>query len=173
MGAFCTYPHEVVCDCVDTVHQPVNINQLDGNDSCSDSTLSSVDFEPFYDTDDDKSDISLDGSTISSYDDHSDNIDERYIDVVANIQFTDNPDIDDFPPWYDHYHKPNQIRRPVRQTVRRDNKLMKTNSLPIIAVSNLRSLMPKVKTFTDDVHQRQIGLALLSEVWEKNKQEKT
>ena len=72
----------------------------------------------------------------------------------------------------EQYHRPNQPRRPVRRTIRRDFKLLESNNLPIIAVSNLRSLMPKVKNFTEDFHERQIGLALLSEIWEKSNKKK-
>ena len=40
-------------------------------------------------------------------------------------------------------------------------------SLPIISVSNLRSLPPKLNSFKNDLLEREISLALLSEVWEK------
>jgi hypothetical protein len=40
-------------------------------------------------------------------------------------------------------------------------------SLPIISVSNLRSLTPKLNNFKIDMIEREIGVALLSEVWEK------
>ena len=60
----------------------------------------------------------------------------------------------------------------MRKTIKRDNKLFKTGSLPIVAVSNLRSLMPKVKNFTRDIQEREIGCALLSEVWEKKNKKK-
>ena len=38
--------------------------------------------------------------------------------------------------------------------------------MPIITVSNMRSLLPKVNSFKTDILERKIGLALLSEVWE-------
>ena len=44
--------------------------------------------------------------------------------------------------------------------------------LPIIAVSNLRSLIPKIKKIARDVHERDISLALLTEVWQKSEKKK-
>ena len=40
-------------------------------------------------------------------------------------------------------------------------------SLPIISVSNMRSLTPKLNNFKNDMIEREISVALLSEVWEK------
>ena len=62
--------------------------------------------------------------------------------------------------------------RPVRQTVKRDNKLPVCHSLPIVSVSNCRSLIPKVNNFVDDLLEREIGVALLSEVWQKTTSKK-
>ena len=42
-----------------------------------------------------------------------------------------------------------------------------SNSLPIMSVSNVRSLMPKINNFKNDLMERNISLAMLSEVWEK------
>ena len=42
-----------------------------------------------------------------------------------------------------------------------------TESLPILSVSNLRSLWPKLNSFKDDMILRDISCAMLSEVWEK------
>ena len=66
-GAFCKYPHDVICDCSDTNHESLNINQLDGNDSVSDSSSTIDDFEPFYATDE-----SLDDSNDSPNESYSD-----------------------------------------------------------------------------------------------------
>ena len=40
-------------------------------------------------------------------------------------------------------------------------------TLPTIATYNLRSLFPKIKNFKRDIKERNVDLALLSEVWEK------
>ena len=76
------------------------------------------------------------------------------------------------PPWYDVYQPSEQYRVPVRQTIRRDNRLDKSLLLPIIAVSNLRSLILKIQNFAQDIHEREIGLGLLTEVWEKKDKKK-
>ena len=65
-----------------------------------------------------------------------------------------------------------QKRIPVRKTIKRDNKLLRTSNLPTIAVSNLRSLIPKARNFSQDIHERQIGCALLSEIWQKSNKKK-
>ena len=63
--------------------------------------------------------------------------------------------------------KPYKNRKPVRVTLRRDNKLQQSVFFPKIAVSNLRSLVPKIRNFSQDMKEREIGLNLLSEIWEK------
>ena len=37
----------------------------------------------------------------------------------------------------------------------------------MIAVANLRSLVPKIRNFAKDVHERGIGVGLLTEVWQR------
>ena len=44
--------------------------------------------------------------------------------------------------------------------------------MPIIAVSNLRSLIPKIRNFAQDIHEREIGVGLLTEVWQKTDKKK-
>ena len=58
-------------------------------------------------------------------------------------------------------------RNPVRITVRRNNRLAKSAYLPVISVSNIRSLMPKFETYIQDLNERQITLSLLTEIWEQ------
>ena len=69
------------------------------------------------------------------------------------------------PVWYEPY-----IQRedcvPTIKTVKRNSKLLQCVSLPIISVSNLRSLLPKINNFKTDILEREIGLSLLSEIWE-------
>ena len=142
-----------------------HIMQVDGNQSCSDSnsdlSLESIQsFHLFRDSD----------SSPSSFDDTiPDNIDEEEefnIPVITNscnISHSDSTP----PPWYDVYHPSTDYRIPIRKRIQSDNRLIKSNLLPIIAVSNVRSLWPKVKHFSEDIHERDIGLALLTEVWQK------
>ena len=74
------------------------------------------------------------------------------------------------PPWYDE-HEPgvinNQQSKKNRVTIRRDNRLLMTESLPVVSVSNLRSLWPKLNSFVDDMKLRDISCSMLSEVWQK------
>ena len=93
------------------------------------------------------------------------------IPVIVNIH-CGNVDNYPAPAWYEPVQKQTQFRRPVRRTIRRDNRLEKSSQLPVIAVSNLRSLMPKINNFVEDIHQRNIGVALLTEVWEKAQKKK-
>ena len=85
------------------------------------------------------------------------------IPVVVNLSFQNrgNP-----PPWFEEYYKRKHMK-PVRKTVIRNNKLSEGQILPKISVSNMRSLFPKVNGYKNDLIQREIGLSLLSEVWEK------
>ena len=74
------------------------------------------------------------------------------------------------PPWYEEYiPRVIDLRQSKvnRKTVRRDNRLLLTESLPILSVSNLRSFWPKVNSFKNDMAMRDISCAMLSEVWEK------
>ena len=115
-----------------------NILQLDGNISVSSCSMS----------DSLISDTDLTGQTI---------------ETVVSCDFsskTVSP-----PVWYEPY-----IQRedcvPTRKTVKRNSKLLQCVSLPIISVSNLRSLLPKINNFKTDILEREIGLSLLSEIWE-------
>ena len=115
-------------------------------------------------------------ATASKYDQDLD-IDEPYqtIPVLETrrsllqtnyLQLSPSP-----PPWYDEY-KPRVIdprqSNVNRITIRRDNRLMMTDSLSILSVSNLRSLWPKLNNFKNDMIMRDISCAMLSEVWEKS-----
>ena len=89
------------------------------------------------------------------------------IPVILNTSFKY---VQDPPAWYEHYTPKNaNLQEPKnnRITIRRDNRLIFGESLPIISVSNLRSLGPKLKNFKIDMLEREIGVSLLSEVWEK------
>ena len=81
-----------------------------------------------------------------------------------------NSPIKNPPAWFDLYEpraiNPKQSKVNMK-TIRRDNRLMMSHSLPIISVSNLRSLWPKINNFKIDMQEREITVALLSEVWEK------
>ena len=87
----------------------------------------------------------------------------KKIETIITCEFTQKT----VPPpvWFDPYTQRTEFI-PCRQTVRRNSKLLQCLSLPIISVSNLRSLLPKINNFKSDILEREIGLALLSEIWE-------
>ena len=120
-------------------------------------TYSNDSFKPFYDTDDIASTI----SNLSLHDAFIDTLEdtEGNIQVVVNNFFKYKPVNTECPPWYDHHVNSYTPRHPVRKTLKRDNRLIKSNNLPIIAVS---------KNFTKDIQDCDVGVALLSEVWEKS-----
>ena len=70
------------------------------------------------------------------------------------------------PAWYEPYC-PRKNIAPIRKTIYRNNKLFVSQHLPSISVSNVRSLIPKINNFKLDVQEREISVALLSEIWEK------
>ena len=88
------------------------------------------------------------------------------IPVVVNVIFQ-KPNAPR-PTWYEHHESKTEKRSPIRKQIHRDNKMAESVNLPIVSVSNLRSLMPKINNFKKDILEREINLALLSEVWEKS-----
>ena len=100
---------------------------------------------------------------------HSDN---NMIRTIVNISAYPKPKKCLWPPWFETQSRRTGDIRPVRQTVKRDKKLSVCLSLPIISVSNCRSLIPKINNFKDDLFEREISLALCSEVWEKTSSKK-
>ena len=61
---------------------------------------------------------------------------------------------------------------PVRRAVRRDNKVLQAASLPKMSSYNMRSLMPKIGNFGQDMHNRMCSLSFLTEVWHKSENKK-
>ena len=61
------------------------------------------------------------------------------------------------------------IQRPpsTLKTVRRDNRVIQSLSLPTILNYNMRSFFPKYENFCDDMEEREADIAFLSEVWEQ------
>ena len=60
------------------------------------------------------------------------------------------------------------------QTREQSNTLNKgedlCQSLPVIAVTNARSLLPKVKSVIQEIKESEIDMLFVSEVWEKETQ---
>ena len=90
------------------------------------------------------------------------------IPIVVNWHFDS---ISNPPSWFEPHYPRNKMV-PIRKTVYRNNKVLDSQFLPTISVSNMRSLFPKIKNFKNDFLEREIGLALLSEVWEKKGKKK-
>ena len=61
-----------------------------------------------------------------------------------------------------------ETRRPVLKVIRRDNKVVQAASLPRISSYNVRSLMPKVNSFAEDMLDRSCQLSFLTEIWTKS-----
>ena len=55
----------------------------------------------------------------------------------------------------------------VLTTLRRSNKVLQSSSLPIVVQYNIRSLLPKLSSWAEDFQERSVGVAFLTEVWEK------
>ena len=152
-------------------NENINIPQFDGN-------VSILSVSCISDTMEDLS-VQNDTTCLSDLLDYTDThqtdtsllTDVCLIPVSVNVQFSGAPHTSP-PPWYEHYNSNQTNRHPVRTTVRRDNRLLQSVQLPIIAVSNLRSLIPKVNNFVTDMHERNIGVSLLTEVWEQKSKRK-
>ena len=72
------------------------------------------------------------------------------------------------PPWFDHYQgHGGRSGNKYLKTIYRDNRISKCVNLPVISVSNLRSLWPKVRAYCADLAEREISLSILSEVWQR------
>ena len=135
-----------------------NIPQIDGNDSInSQSDISSV-----------YSDIQC-----SCCEDDYDQDLENNLQIPVHIsQYRQEHHSDQLnpPPWYEKY-EPRKIKelesKTNRKVIRRDKKLIEGESLPIISVSNVRSLIPKVGNVKNDILERDISLSIFLEVWEK------
>ena len=79
--------------------------------------------------------------------------------------------VSDPPPWYEKYTpSTNKIFKHNKNnlvTVTINNRLVIGESLPVISVSNMRSLGPKLESLKTDIIEREISVALISEIWEK------
>ena len=88
------------------------------------------------------------------------------IETVKNFHFGN--DVENPPSWYEPYVQSFRGTNACnRKTVKRNGRLSQYSSLPVVYVSNLRSILPKINNFKTDVKERKIDICLLSEVWEK------
>ena len=139
------------------------IDQLDGNMTLGSSIISNSDCSSCDSTLLSDTDLSLHEVSEQTWKKSA----SQQIPVITNIRFNN---LDDPPSWYEYY-TPRKVdeneSKKNRFTIRRDDRLVFGEALPIISVSNLRSLGPKLKNFKIDMLEREIGVSLLSEVWEK------
>ena len=119
-----------------------NINQLDGNDSLSSFS------ESCSNEDLDVTDSSV--SVCTSQSSYNSNQSEFY-----------------FPAWYDETTNDRSRLPPVRIHLKSNGRTTIGGNLPTFSVCNMRSLMPKIDNFANDVIERDIDLSFLGEVWEK------
>ena len=158
------------------------IPQLDGNltissslssnnsyDGCCNTTLDSSSYQSQYESCYDES-----SHEYSCYDENENvfaipvlnsNREDIQLNLHRLMEQEANP-----PPWFEQYVPRITNRKESKQnriTVRRDNRLGASLTLPVVSVSNMRSLMPKLSNFKNDMIERNISVALLSEVWEK------
>ena len=71
------------------------------------------------------------------------------------------------PPWHENYsHRPRDLPT-TRQTIRRDNRLLTSASLPVFSAPNCRSIFPKIRNILEDMRLRGVTCLLGSESWEQ------
>ena len=92
------------------------------------------------------------------------------IPVIVNTKFVNTTTSE--PTWFEPYVPRDRTLPVSRKTIYRNNKAASSLGLPIVCVSNLRSLWPKLNHFKNDILERGVSLSLLSEVWEKKGKKK-
>ena len=125
----------------------------------------------------DVSDISewcdSDVSSVSDYQDQTGNSESpeieqsQHIEVIFGVSEI-SPSSLPPPPWYEEYTPRPSHLPSVRQTVRRDSRLLTSASLPSFSAPNCRSIFPKIRSIVEDMRMRSINCILASESWEKS-----
>ena len=146
-----------------------DIVQLDGGGSLS--TLSTSDNESVFSyssTSDNADSSSLSQASILS--EESVSLRDQQIPVVTGV--TNHRSDVPAPAWHE-WHRPRPAGLPaVRQTVRRDNRLLEAAQLPSFSAPNCRSLGPRLRNFAEDMLMREVSVSLCSETWEKTTNKK-
>ena len=73
-------------------------------------------------------------------------------------------------PSYTHSQAVNQQR--FLKTLKRDKKAVQGLSLPVLSNYNMRSIFPKLDSFSEDFIERSVGVSFLTEIWEKSTNKK-
>ena len=58
------------------------------------------------------------------------------------------------------------------KTLKRDKKAVQGLSLPVLSNYNMRSIFPKLDSFSEDFIERSVGVSFLTEIWEKSTNKK-
>ena len=97
----------------------------------------------------------------------------QQIQVITNVLRTPRPPLPTSPPpWFEEYTpRPKEIPT-FRHTVRRDNRLLTSSTLPVFSAPNCRSIGPKLNNIIEDMRMRGITCLLASETWEKSSNKK-
>ena len=64
------------------------------------------------------------------------------------------------------------VQKRVKKTIRRSQKVVDAQSLPIISVYNMRSIWSKFDNLVKDMNERKVELTILSEIWEHKENQK-
>ena len=149
----------------------VVIQQLDGNISVDlNSSLSSG--APF----------SSHGASLSSSDSSASSFNTAADNSLENSWFSQNSETDSPAPACLNpipviigYRPPRIVhirQKPVRHTIRRENRCLQALSLPTLLVYNMRSIWGKLNNVCEDMSERDCDILFLSEVWEQSENRK-
>jgi glucosamine 6-phosphate synthetase-like amidotransferase/phosphosugar isomerase protein len=53
------------------------------------------------------------------------------------------------------------------RAINRNPRINVSSGLPVVAVANVRSLLPKMNSFIEKFENKEVEVCLISEVWEK------
>ena len=150
-----------------------NINQIDGGDSVVASSDEGEDSEEELSeevnegTNEEhvsvleetihKEDVSYEDTNDDESEEDSDNEDDHMLQAIP--VFVSNRI---------NERKIKQNRNPVRKTIQTNPRIEASLSLPTIAVTNFRSLSPKITNVKIDILEREIDIMLGSETWQKD-----
>ena len=149
----------------------VVIQQLDGNISVDlNSSLSS------------DASFSSHGASLSSSDSSASSFNTAADNSLENSWFSQNSETDSPAPACLNpipviigYRPPRIVhirQKPVRHTIRRENRCLQALSLPTLLVYNMRSIWGKLNNVCEDMSERDCDILFLSEVWEQSENRK-
>ena len=93
-------------------------------------------------------------------------------DTVSEIDSSDSEATNNIPvtTFMTRANQPAPRRRDAPQVLReipRNTRINASNGLPVVAVANVRSLLPKLNSFIEKIQNESIKICLISEIWEK------